>query len=45
MQQDEIHRAKVQAFQAAITEGLNSGEPTSLDMDSIIAEAKSSVHA
>lgn len=45
MQQDEIHRAKVQAFQAAVTEGLNSGEPTSLDMDSIIAEAKSSVHA
>ena len=38
--QDAEEQAKIEAFQAAITEGLESGESTPLDMDSIIKEAK-----
>jgi antitoxin ParD1/3/4 len=40
MQQDEIHQAKVKAYQSAITNGLESGEPTPLDMSEIIREAR-----
>ena len=40
MQQDEIHQAKVKAYQSAITDGLESGAATPLDMNEIIREAK-----
>jgi antitoxin ParD1/3/4 len=40
MQQDEIYQSKLKAYQAAITDGINSGAATPLDMDEIIAEAK-----
>lgn len=40
MQQDSLYQAKVEAYQAAITEGLESGAPSVLDMDEIIREAK-----
>jgi hypothetical protein len=40
MQQDEIDQAKIKAYQSAITDGLQSGAATPLDMDEIIREAK-----
>jgi antitoxin ParD1/3/4 len=40
IQQDEIHQAKIKAYQSAITDGLESGAATPLDMNEIIREAK-----
>ena len=45
MQQDEIHQAKIKAYQLAITDGLESGSATPLDMDELIREAKEEVSA
>lgn len=36
----EYERLKIQALQAAIDEGLASGEPSALDMDEIKQEAR-----
>lgn len=40
MQQDEVYQAKLVALRAAVTAGLESGEPEAFDIDSILTEAK-----
>lgn len=40
IRKDQEHRDKLAALQAAMTEGIESGEPTPLDMNAIIREAQ-----
>ena len=40
MQQDEVYEAKLGSLRAAVTAGLESGEPEAFDVNSILAEAK-----
>ncbi|ADZ92026.1 type II toxin-antitoxin system ParD family antitoxin [Marinomonas mediterranea] len=40
MQQDEVYQAKLIALRAAVTAGLESGEPEPFDVNAILAEAK-----
>lgn len=40
IRKDQVHREKVTVLQAAIIEGLQSGDVTPLDMEDIIREAE-----
>lgn len=45
MQQDEIHRAKIEALKLAIIEGENSGAMGAWDMNEVIQGAKQQIDA
>ncbi|MFT6896490.1 MAG: antitoxin ParD1/3/4 [Paraglaciecola sp.] len=40
MQSEEVYKTKLEALRAAISDGMNSGDPVPFDVNDLICEAK-----